>query len=138
MKPLPDTEDISLVLRTDFSDDAAWQGVCEAIQTPVGEFSAYVELIDDPDFADCDVVTLLSLPKESLNHSFLFLVDHETISSDEFPILCVDLRRNPGSTFRVIPSAMWSVENNLSIANMDFREFAESTDPDGVFRGFPQ
>ena len=31
-----------------------------------------------------------------------------------------------------------SRENNLSIANMDFREFAESVDPDGVFRGFPQ
>jgi hypothetical protein len=30
------------------------------------------------------------------------------------------------------------VENNLSLVNMDFVEFAESVDPDGVFRGFPQ
>jgi hypothetical protein len=29
------------------------------------------------------------------------------------------------------------IENNLSLANMDFEEFAEAVDPDGVFRGFP-
>jgi len=28
------------------------------------------------------------------------------------------------------------VENNLSLANMDFEEFADSVDADGVFRGF--
>jgi Domain of unknown function (DUF6924) len=31
---------------------------------------------------------------------------------------------------------MWSVENNLSIANMDFEDFADATDDDGIFRGF--
>ena len=28
------------------------------------------------------------------------------------------------------------IEANLSIANMDFEEFADSVGPDGVFRGF--
>jgi len=32
---------------------------------------------------------------------------------------------------------MCSVENNLSIANMDFSEFADNVDKDGIFRGFP-
>jgi hypothetical protein len=32
---------------------------------------------------------------------------------------------------------MWGVENNLSLANMDFAEFADATDPDGIFCGFP-
>jgi hypothetical protein len=32
---------------------------------------------------------------------------------------------------------MWGIENNLSIANMDFEEFAENVDDDGIFRGFP-
>jgi hypothetical protein len=40
--------------------------------------------------------------------------------------------------FRVIPSQMWSVENNLSIANMDFFEFADAVGDDGIFRGFPK
>ena len=33
MKPLPKTKH-SLVLRTDFSDKAAWDAVCVAIQAP--------------------------------------------------------------------------------------------------------
>ena len=34
---------------------------------------------------------------------------------------------------------MWAVENNLSIANMDFKSFADHTDPDGIYRGpFPE
>jgi hypothetical protein len=32
----------------------------------------------------------------------------------------------------------WSVENNLSLANMDFEEFANAVDVDGLFRGFPE
>jgi hypothetical protein len=36
----------------------------------------------------------------------------------------------------VIPAELWSVEINLAIANMDFEEFAENTDADGVLRGF--
>jgi hypothetical protein len=32
--------------------------------------------------------------------------------------------------------AIQSIQNNLSIANMDFEEFANSVDDDGVFRGF--
>ena len=33
---------------------------------------------------------------------------------------------------------VWDQWNNLSIANMDFDDFANSVDHDGVFRGFPQ
>ena len=50
----------------------------------------------------------------------------------------MDLLGEPGRTFRVIPSEIWGVENNLSIANMGFEEFADAVDSDGVFRGFPQ
>ena len=43
-----------------------------------------------------------------------------------------------GKTFRVAPAYMWSVENNLSLANMDFSEFADHVDAGGVFRGFEE
>jgi hypothetical protein len=33
---------------------------------------------------------------------------------------------------------LWSVENNLSIANMGFDEFADAVYKDGVFRGFKE
>ena len=39
---------------------------------------------------------------------------------------------------RAEPFAGSSVQNNLSLGNMDWEEFAEWTDPDGVFRRFPE
>jgi hypothetical protein len=47
----------------------------------------------------------------------------------------VDLFDEPGRTFRVIPSEMWGIENNLSTSNMGFDEFAVLADKDGIFRG---
>ena len=49
--------------------------------------------------------------------------------------MCLDASA-PEQTFRVIPSELWSVENNLSLANMDFEEFAGAAGAEGVFLGF--
>jgi hypothetical protein len=43
-----------------------------------------------------------------------------------------------GRAFRCAVGEVASIEANLSIANMDFADFADNTDPDGVFRGFPE
>jgi hypothetical protein len=66
------------------------------------------------------------------------VVDRITIASPEFPVLVIDLYADRGRTFRAIPSQIQSIENNLSIANMDFFEFADHVDLDGIFRGFPE
>ena len=145
----------ALVLRIDFSDDASWEALCAAIREPVGvkayvdvgeskahvdvgEFKAYVDFVSDPEYNGMMVEELLSLVPPISNHWFFFIVDQLALSHPEHPILVVDLGTEPGRTFRVIPSEMWAVENNLSIANMDFAEFADSTDQDGIFRGFPR
>ncbi len=135
MNAIPDTLD-SLVLRTDFSDEPAWQSICAAIEQPVGDFKAYVSFLSEPSYAGISVEQVLSLIPQDYPRSFLFIVDTLTLSSSEQRILVVDLYDAPGRSFRVIPSEAWSVENNLSIANMDFAEFAEVVDHDGVFRGF--
>ena len=137
MKELPKTED-ALVLRTDFSDDAAWEKVCTAIREPVGEFRANVDCISDRAYDGLTVEQLLALAKQGPDRTFAFLVDGAALTRPDHPILVVDLGDEPGRTFRVIPSEMWGVENNLSLANMDFHEFADNADPDGVFRGFPE
>ncbi|HRR09287.1 MAG TPA: hypothetical protein PLO56_11405 [Rhodothermales bacterium] len=66
----------------------------------------------------------------------IFVTDDITISNQEHPIMCLDLSEQVGKYFRVIPAEIWGVENNLSIANMDFYEFAKSVGPGGIFRGF--
>lgn len=137
MKPIP-RSDNSLVLRTDFSDAVAWESLCTAIREPAGKykFRAYVEFVSDPEYDRIDMDQLLSITRGA-NLSFIFIVDRIALVQPDHPILVVDLLAEPGRKFRVIPSEMWSVENNLSIANMDFEEFAEAVDADGVFRGFP-
>jgi hypothetical protein len=141
MEMLPKTVD-SPVVRTDFDNDDGWKTVCELIRQPVDdgfgeEFFAYVEFVDDPAFRDLTERGLLERVPGDFGHSFLMVVDKATVGSPEFPILVMDLYDERGRTFRAIPSEIQGIENNLSIANMDFTEFADNVDADGVFRGFP-
>ena len=136
-KKIPKTEN-TLALRTDFSDEAGWQKLCEAIQNPENssdDFTANVDFVSDRAFEGLTSKQLpASLSDDS--QSFAFIVDKTALSSSERPILVVDLQDEPGQSFRVIASELWSVENNLSIANMGFEEFAGAVDQDGIFRGF--
>jgi len=134
---LPES-DKSLLLRTDFSDDAAWTSLCEAAQAPSEDgFQARLDCINDPTFGGLTVQQLVGLASRVV-HGLVFLADRIALADPEHPILFVDLRDEPCRTFRVIPGAMWSVENNLSLANLDYEDFADSLDSDGVFRGFPR
>ncbi len=144
MKPIPETEN-PLVLRTDFSDQAAWEKICAAIRRPTifgwgiqpMEFRANVEFVDDVAYRDVTKDQLLQLVPQNYAHSFIVLVDRTAITQPESPLLIVDLYEEPGREFRAIPSEIAGIENNLSLANMSFFEFADAVDPDGVFRGFP-
>ncbi|NRQ31875.1 hypothetical protein HII36_08480 [Nonomuraea sp. NN258] len=58
------------------------------------------------------------------------------MDSPEMPFLVVYLECAWG--MRVVPRELPAIHINLSIGNMDFGEFEESADADGVFRGFPR
>jgi hypothetical protein len=122
-----------LVLRTDFSNDAAWQDVCAAIRRPVGEFEAYVDFCDDRRYADSNTAELRAR-LAGYPFSFLIVVDAVALSTPGHPLLVVEMPA--GGEFRAVPNTVQSIENNLSITNMDFADFAEAVDEDGVFRGF--
>lgn len=137
MKPIPDTEH-SPVLRTDFSDQTAWEKIRREIQKPVGifRFVAYVDFIDDMQYADLTGDQLLTLLPANYNPSFIIVVDHAAMSNPEHPLLVIDLFDDAHQEFRALPSQIQSIENNLSIGNMDFEDFTNALDGDGVFRGF--
>ena len=137
MKQISETEN-PLVLRTDFSNEAAWETICATIRQPVGDFRAYVNFIDDVEYRDITKDQLLGLVPKSYSHTFIIVVDQTAIFSPDFPLLIVDLYDGSGREFRAISSQIQSIQNNLSLANMDFEEFAESVDKGGVFRGFPK
>jgi hypothetical protein len=141
MKQLPKTAN-PLVIRTDFENQQAWEAICDLIRAPIHEgsesFYAYVEFLADSDYRNLTKEELLAIVPPNYDHAFLFVVDRATIADPDFAILAVQLIEPRGRSFRAIPSQIQSIENNLSIANMDFEEFEEAVDKDGIFRGFPR
>lgn len=129
------------VLRTDFADGALWERLKAEITSPNEEgFLPTVEFVNDRRFdgvGESDVIA--GLPgryPHAYPHPVLFVVDAVTAGSPEHPILVLDAHDEPEPPFRSTPRGIQSIENNLSIANMDFEEFAAAVDPDGIFRGF--
>lgn len=142
--------DAALVIRTDFAHEQEWVQIQAMIVEPQTEdgFAAIVQFVDDKAYDGLTASRLLQMVPAESDYTFAFLVDTVALTHPEWPILVVNFDdwaedgevegRGPhyGATFRVVPSAMWSVENNLSIANMDWEDFADSVDDDGIFRGF--
>lgn len=132
---------MALLIRTDFSDDAAWERVAEAASAPVDggfgvEFQADLTPISDPVFRNVSVDQIMKqMPRQPYDR-VIFVADTVTVTDPESPIIAVDLADEPGARFRVVPNQMWAVENNMTLGNMWFSEYANAVDTDGVFRGF--
>ncbi|MGW1776940.1 DUF6924 domain-containing protein [Streptomyces sp. NPDC002104] len=127
----------ALVVRTDHSSDAAWEALGLALSSPSEHgFLACVELVDDPRFAGVTVEGALGLLPDGYRHPLLVLADAVALSSEELPLVVVDLWEERGRYIRVVAGELWGIENNLSLSNMDFCEFADAVDEDGVFRAF--
>lgn len=133
--PMSEFEERSPIIRTDFSDESTWESLRAAIEAPVGDFRAHVRFVSDPANSDATPAQIVERMKDG-TEPFVFIVDRTAITHPDRSILVIDLHDEPGRSFRVIPSEMWAVQNNLALANMDFREFAEAVDADGIFRGF--
>ena len=125
------------MLRTDFSDEACWRSVrAEVLAETVDGFRAYVDVVEDPAFDGLGTDEVLAAVGDDYRWGYLVVGDRVTMTEAEHPFLVLDLLHARGRSFRALPREIQSIENNLSIANMDFSEFADSAGPDGVFRGF--
>jgi hypothetical protein len=128
------------VVRTDFSDEATWLNVRDAVTaTGTGAFDGYqpiLRVVDDPawDGASADDV-LATLGEQPLG--FVVVIDNETLTTPDHAVLVLSLGpRDRGEQFRSLPAAIPSIEANLSIANLSWEDFARAVDNAGVFRGF--
>ncbi len=128
--------DATPVIRTDFTDEATWKKIQKnvAATNPMG-FSAHVQFVDDRQYSGLTGQELLQRFPGLDEYGCVLVADAMAMSTAEHHLLVLDPSNPEGETFRVIPSEAWGVENNLSLANMDYSEFADSADPDGVFRG---
>jgi hypothetical protein len=138
MTPLPNT---AVLVRTWFGGDDAWESLLLEVRTPSEEgFLANVVPVDEPAWEGLSTEALRA--EQSAGPFVSFLADETTLTSAEHPVLAVwvftdgDGGYRDHRPFRVAPSALWSVENNINLANMDWPEFTSSVGEDGVFRGF--
>lgn len=127
-----------MLLRTDYSNDEKWKSLKEEISTPDPQygFLANITFYENPKFDNLPLEILLSKLSKNYNPPIILIADQSTFNDEDNTILCVDLIEVPGQYLRVIPSEIWGIENNLSICNMDFQDFANCQDENGVFRGF--
>jgi hypothetical protein len=156
MKPLPQVDE-TLLVRTDFSDEKAWQEVCAGVHAIDPAMRKALDLyasldesmaealatqgvpmphfVDDPEYQGATTEQLVELATGDSGPYLMFIADETTMSRSEHPILVVDLNLQPGRTFRTIPSQVFAIDSSLFIANADWEDFDQSVDDDGVFRG---
>ena len=139
------------LLRTDFTDAAAWELIVAAVTAPVdfgseasedddglgeeGDYAPNITPIADPAFEGVTGEALgAAWTRDEVG--YMLLADQASMTDGtDLTIVYVDLYDEPGRTFRCVVGEVASIEANLSIANMDF-EVADSIGRDGVFRGF--
>ncbi|GAB2676383.1 hypothetical protein GCM10027271_41650 [Saccharopolyspora gloriosae] len=143
----------ALVVRVDFSDDAAWTEVVGLLEIPWGddEFDSSNQLVDDPAFTGASPDDVLAAVEEEHKPAVVFLADAETMRGAH-PLLAVSTltredaededdyeeEMSHGREFRLVPGAVSEMHTNLEIANMDFTDFSGSAsgDSERIHRGF--
>ncbi len=130
--------DASLLIRTDFTDDAAWKRLSDLVQKPDPDegFCAGFVCVDDPEIGAMPIEALAQHVRTELGRRAVFIADSTAMSAPDFAIVCVDTHSASLPMFRVTPAEIWGPENSLRLGNIDFAEFAAAVDSDGVFRGF--
>jgi len=134
--PLSGT-DFSPLLRTDFTDDAAWRTLLESIEDPADTAKGWLTVMADPAHEGLSAAELLALVPDGSRYPVLVVADRETFAGHERTLLLIDVREEPGRTFRVaVPDAFASVLGNLAIDNQTFDDYlaSGSLGDDGVYR----
>jgi hypothetical protein len=145
-----DVADATLVVRTDYSDQAAWRTVMELLNAPqFGGLEPLNTFVDDPAWDGASVDEVLAVAPDT-SDGVVFLADAQTMRVP-YPLIAANqLTREDcedddeyayqieyGREFRVLPAGVSDVSANLSIANMDFPEFAAMAhhDPADPYQG---
>ncbi|MFI6762716.1 DUF6924 domain-containing protein [Micromonospora sp. NPDC050417] len=155
MRALPArTEEFdSLIIRTDYSDEPAWQTVkVELAQLWDDEYEPNHQFVDDPAWAGATADEVLAaVDGMDDGPAVVFLADATTMRAAHHALLAVTTETEEEfrdgldddtiefvREFRTVPVGVANIHVNLQLANMDFFEFADNAaeDPEGVHRAF--
>ncbi|MGC4983032.1 DUF6924 domain-containing protein [Streptomyces sp. DT193] len=123
------------LVRTCFSDEQSWQALLVDVTTPTEEdFLANLDIVDDIAYQGLSAQRMASLTPPGTK--LVVLADEAALAVPGKPLLVIRTGTGPHDELRVIAAELWSIENNITWANMDWAEFTDAADEDGVFRGF--
>ncbi|WP_051795878.1 hypothetical protein [Streptomyces sp. NRRL S-87] len=127
----------TLLVRTDFDHPEAWETLCHTLETPTADgVHADVVTVDDPAYRGLTPEQVLDRAPDASGVRLVAVADTAALSTAELPLLTIDVAAEPPRSLRVVAAELWSIDNNLSLAAMDYEEFADAADESGVFRGF--
>lgn len=126
------------LVRTWFGDQNAWEALLASVRIPSQDgFVAHVSVVDDRAQSDTSPSHLAALVSSQSKYSIVIAADQRAMIDPEHPLLVVLANgTDEPQTLRVISSELWGIENNMSLANMEWESFAEAADSDGVLRAF--
>ncbi|MFC8862814.1 MULTISPECIES: DUF6924 domain-containing protein [Streptomyces] len=121
-----------------------------AVTTPnTNGFLANIHVVDDVAYSDLTTEQAVSVARA--RGDLLIVADTTALTGPEMSLLAVlpfdededddydededDETKQEHGELRVIAAELWSIENNISLANMDWEDFVNAAD-EGVFRGF--
>ncbi|MER8225763.1 hypothetical protein ABTZ58_35520 [Streptomyces sp. NPDC094143] len=127
-----------LVIRTDFTDEDAWNRVLAELQEPWMENEAEPYIISESAYdgvpAERIIKAVLVAMSELELPGVVFIADATTMREEKHPLLAVSTEWDGEpfaqdedaftTQFRIRPNAAIEVSCNLGIANMDFEDFA--------------
>lgn len=110
----------SLLVRTDFTDEAAWaHGVVAAMEEDRNGYRPYVTPVSDPAFDGAGWPTVKAAVPHDSSARALFIADSYALDWAEYPFLTVDLLHD-NEPFRCVASALATVESNLAVDNLSW------------------
>lgn len=148
------------LLRADYTDDAAWLRIVDAmarseaadLEMEVGTFDHFFVPVESNDLDGLSVESLINeWDRERGVAGFVLIADSEAIrqsnSGEPMTVLYVDLTVTEalaeefgdvyGRAFRCVVTEIASINVNLDLGNMDFSEYADHADEHhGVYSGF--
>ncbi|GAA0242573.1 DUF6924 domain-containing protein [Cryptosporangium japonicum] len=126
--------DRTLLIRTDFGDDAGWLAVRALLAGHARDSGTELRLVDERAFDGRTPEQLGVELGADPERSFTFVADASTLAAAEHPVLVVDLADRPGRAFRVVATGVAAVQEALELANVSFDAYLRRCDEDGVLR----
>ena len=137
-----------LLVRTDFSDEAAWAALLEELASDEFFDDADIHPVQDRGWEGADPDEVLAAVPDLDRTRLFYLADRETMTQRGHPLLVVNTTlpaagpdyepvEGASRTLRATAAAVWSLHLNLEIANVSWEEYLPRTgSEDPVHRGF--